>query len=87
MTDAQIQMQMRYRRDLRIMEGWLYSPLYSNYIGMRVRRFFKGFGPSEGVIDSYLPPDLNGLSSRLSSTNITASFDCIESFHRHVSLS
>jgi hypothetical protein len=59
MTEKQVEQLLNYRKDTRIFEGWLYAPVYSNYIGMRIRRFFKGFGASDGVIDSYLPAELN----------------------------
>lgn len=47
------------RKQDRILEGWLYSPVYCTFIGLRVRRFFKGYGASDGIIDSYLPPEIN----------------------------
>jgi len=40
-------------------DGWLYTPAYSNLIGMRIRRFFDGFEKSDSVIEAYLPSTLN----------------------------
>lgn len=40
-------------------EGWVFSAAQSEAIGSRARRFFKGFGPSDGEIVAMLPAALN----------------------------
>ena len=42
-----------------ISEGWLFEAGANPYIGMRVRRFFVGFGKSDGVLVAYLAPERN----------------------------
>ena len=42
-----------------VSEGWLFDAGANPYLGMRVRRFFVGFGKSDGVLVAYLPPDKN----------------------------
>eukprot|EP01034_Spumella_vulgaris_P017844 gene17844-22769_t len=42
-----------------IEEGWIFENDVNNYIGKGARRFFKGFGSSDGVIVAYLPPEKN----------------------------
>jgi hypothetical protein len=40
-------------------EGWLFDSSASEFIGAQARRFFKGFGRSDGTIVAYLPPEKN----------------------------
>lgn len=40
-------------------EGWIFENDVNGHIGKHARRFFKGFGSSDGVIVAYLPPEKN----------------------------
>lgn len=40
-------------------EGWLFEPIDHEVIGKHARRFFKGFGISDGVIVAFLPSGKN----------------------------
>lgn len=40
-------------------EGWIFDAAQNEYIGKQARRFFKGFGSSDGDIVAYLPPEKN----------------------------
>jgi hypothetical protein len=40
-------------------EGWTFDARVEKRIGLRVRRFFPGFGKSDGTIVAYLPPEVN----------------------------
>jgi hypothetical protein len=40
-------------------EGWLFDASANELIGVQARRFFKGFGKSDGTVVAYLPPEKN----------------------------
>lgn len=42
-----------------IKEGWVFDATNNEHIGKQARRFFKGFGSSDGDIVAYLPPEKN----------------------------
>ena len=54
-----------------IAEGWKFEAGANPYIGMRIRRFFVGFGKSDGVLVAYLPPDKNEGMNRVKSIMTT----------------
>jgi len=39
--------------------GWLFEPSEHPHIGKNMRRFFKKFGKSDGVLVAYLPSEKN----------------------------
>lgn len=46
-------------RNEMVKEGWVFDEGAHEYIGRHARRFFKGFGSSDGLIVGYLPPERN----------------------------
>ena len=40
-------------------EGWVFDSEASEFIGIKARRFFKGFGSSDGTVIAHLPADKN----------------------------
>ena len=55
----EVRLAKQAEREDMIKEGWLFESGANEFIGMQARRFFKGFGTSDGVIVAYLPPEKN----------------------------